>query len=403
MCFTALLTDSVPAADPPPFQTPPLTLKASGVLPEKLLKGPNHRIKEDVQNDGFINIYQLTGTYGPMRIKSTELLVMRINEIQALHHMDELKKTKVFTDAIKEGVKAPFRTVKGMVTEPVDTVSGIATGIGRWFSDIGRSITVDDPHQENVLKTAIGKSAAKRKFAYEYGIDPYTTWPPLQDSLDAVAWTAVSGGLTTKVAFGVIKKPIGQVLRATGTTHQMKQLVRDKSPAELEKINRAKLKIFGLSDHVIDFFLTNPYYNPQETTLLVGALESLKNTKNISIFIEAAARAHSPSIARYMRTQAQMMENYYNNVAPIETFVEYDNIPFIKRQGGIIAGFFALDYVAWTAQLSNKEMVVSLAIEKRGGGAGKELWVEGLVDPVARKALETRGWKVIDRAAKKQQ
>ena len=36
-----------------------------------------------------------------------------------------------------------------------------------------------------------------------------------------------------------------------------------------------------------------------------------------------------------------------------------------------------------------------------GGVTGKELWIEGTVDPVARKALEDRGWKVEDKVRDK--
>jgi len=33
------------------------------------------------------------------------------------------------------------------------------------------------------------------------------------------------------------------------------------------------------------------------------------------------------------------------------------------------------------------------------GVKGKELWIEGTVDPVARSALEVRGWKVEEKFA----
>jgi hypothetical protein len=39
-------------------------------------------------------------------------------------------------------------------------------------------------------------------------------------------------------------------------------------------------------------------------------------------------------------------------------------------------------------------MSVSSAIERIPGIKGKEIWITGTVDPVARKALEEGGWKV---------
>ena len=128
----------------------------------------------------------------------------------------------------------------------METGKGVATGIGHWFSDIGRSIVSDDPHQEGTLKTAIGYAAAKRRFAYEFGVDPYSNYEPVQEALNEIALAAVGGGMTPKVAFGLIEKPIGSALRATGTFDTMKKLVRDKSPAELEDINEEKLKAMGV-------------------------------------------------------------------------------------------------------------------------------------------------------------
>jgi len=59
-------------------------------------------------------------------------------------------------------------------------------------------------------------------------------------------------------------------------------------------------------------------------------------------------------------------------------------------------GIFPLDHVAWTVDFARKAMVVSAAIDKMPGVKGKELWITGTVDPVVRKALESRGWKVED-------
>jgi hypothetical protein len=42
---------------------------------------------------------------------------------------------------------------------------------------------------------------------------------------------------------------------------------------------------------------------------------------------------------------------------------------------------------------AQKERVVSTAIQSISGVTGKELWIKGIVDPVARNALAARGWK----------
>ena len=50
--------------------------------------------------------------------------------------------------------------------------------------------------------------------------------------------------------------------------------------------------------------------------------------------------------------------------------------------------------MAWTVALFRKERATFEVIKTQTGVTGKELWIEGAVDPAARKALETMGWKV---------
>jgi hypothetical protein len=385
----------------PKVQTLPIKLHASNVLPKELLAAPGYQVKEDVWNDGFVNTYDLSTIYGPLKVESTALLKMRLDEIKALKRMEELKKTKVFKDALAASVKGPLKTAKGLVTSPVKTVTGTVTGVGRWFSDVGRSVVSSDPHQEGALKTAVGHAAAKRKFAYEFGINPYSSFKPLQEELNDIAWTATGGGLTIKAAFSAIKDTPGTVVQVTGSAAGMRMLVRDKSPAELDKINRKKLKAMGVPDTLLNEFLKNPHYDPQEETLLVGALDSLKGVKGRDVFVRRAYLATEESVALFMRLQAEMMANYKANVTSVSRIVEANGVPFLQRGDGVVVGLFPLDYVAWTRSLWQKEKVVSEALSRLQGVAGKELWIEGMVDPVTRKALEDRDWKVEDSVGEK--
>ena len=377
-------------------QAIPIKLHASNVLPKEVLAGSDYKIKKTVQNDGFVNIYELDTTYGPVRVESTALLMIRLNEIKALQRMEQLKKTQVFKDALKETAKGPLKTAKGLVTAPVKTVTGTVTGIGRWFSDVGRAVVSSDPHQEGAVKTAIGYAAAKRKFAYEFGVNPYSNFKPLQEALNNIAWTATGGGLTVKVAFAAIKDTPGTVVRSTSTAAGMKTLVRDKSPAELDKINKNKLKAMGIPDILLDEFLKNPNYNPQEKTFLVGALDSMKGVRGRDVFIRQASLAKEESVARFMRLRAEMMADYRANVSPVSRIVDVNGVALLQKKEGTIIGMFPLDYVAWTSALMQKESATSASIKRLYGNIDKELWITGKFDPVARNALQARGWKVED-------
>ena len=51
--------------------------------------------------------------------------------------------------------------------------------------------------------------------------------------------------------------------------------------------------------------------------------------------------------------------------------------------------------------LEKRHLTLAEVLKNSGAITGKELWIEGRVDPVARKALEGRGWKVVEQAAEK--
>ena len=226
----------------PPLVEAPLTLDVSQFLPADILKGSNYQIDQSVTNDGFINTYTINTPNGRISVETTPLLRARINELKAMADMQDMKGTDIFTESLKKGAKAPINTVKGLVTEPVDTVSNVASGIGKWFSDVGRSVYSNDPHQDNVFKTASGYSAVKRKYAYQFDIDPYTSYEPVQKEITSVSQAAFAGGIVPKAAFSAINKTAGTVLSVTATADSMKKMVRDNSPAELADINEEKLQ-----------------------------------------------------------------------------------------------------------------------------------------------------------------
>lgn len=400
-CLSLLAAiDTATAAELPPLQVLPLTLQSDQILPPELLKGPNYRIEPQVLNDGFINIYQLQTDYGPLTVESTHLLMQRLRELDALKQMEEVKKTDVFKEAFKGGVKAPFQTAKGLVTAPIETTKGVVTGVGKWFSDIGRAAVSDDPHQEGVFKTAVGHAPAKRGFAYEFQVNPYTDFSPVQDILNDMAWAATGGGLTPKAAFAAIGNKAGTVLQTTGTAEGMRKLVKDKSPAELNKINKEKLDRLHIAADTADALVSNDNYDPLEKTFLVGALGDMAGVDGLNTLVASAARVEDPALARFMRIRTEMFADYAKQLSGTKKIVEFNGLLCFLRNDGVAVAMVPLDYVAWTAALEAKEKLVSDSIAGNTAIRGKELWISGTYDPTARKALEILGWDLKEKIDK---
>ena len=390
--MVGMWTSTVAVAQP--YAQLPMTLNAKDVLPQELLQGENYKVVPDVSNDGLINTYQLETDYGPLTVESTSLMMIRIAELNALQVMEEMDRKGVFGKAMVEGAKAPIKGAAQMVKAPVETTKGIVKGTGRFLSNLGRSIVSDDPHQSNAFAVAVGYDAAKRSFAYEFGINPYSSYEPAMDRLGQIARAAVAGGITTKVAVASVDHTLATVARISGTAQGMKKLVRDNAPGALEKINRKKLEDMGLKEDLIEAFLDNYRYNPEDTTRLVGALETMTGVEGRDVFIAVANLAAEESVALFYRSSAEMMAAYHQHITPIVRIRnDMGSLGAQKEDGGLVL-IGPIDHVFWTEHVESRLNAIDDGIAQLGGISSKELWITGTFDPEARKQWEAKGWKV---------
>jgi hypothetical protein len=124
----------------------------------------------------------------------------------------------------------------------------------------------------------------------------------------------------------------------------------------------------------------------------------MAGVKDRGVFVESAAiDYYEESVALFMRICAEMASQYCAKKGGVERFVNAGGILFLLTKDRVVVGLFPLDHVAWTVNFARQETRVSDAIEKMPDIKGKELWISGTVDPVARRALESKGWIVEER------
>lgn len=384
----------VMAKNPSDYVKTPIILEAKHALPAKLLKGDNYMVENRVQNDGLINTYQLKTNHGDLKIESTEELMIRIAELRAMSVMAKMEREKVFGDALVAGVKAPVRGAVKLVKEPTETAKGVIEGAGRFLSNIGKSVMSDDPYQDNALNVVVGYDAAKRAFAYELGVNPYSNYEPAMSMLGQIAQAAVAGGLVPKAAMATVSYSVATVMQITGTSEAMLKLVRDNPPGQLEEINAAKLAEMGIPKSLSDAFLRNYAYDPQEKTLLVGEMERLKGVKGREEFITAAEMVSGQAVAVFYRVMARMMAGYHTHVAPVQSITRVAGTPCLEKKDGSVVLAVPVDYVFWTAEVAAKVKKIDIVLKASGGVPSKELWLTGKVDRSARQMLEASGWKI---------
>jgi hypothetical protein len=351
-------------------------------LPATTLVDPELFASTAYQLDPTVTLYrgraffELHGPKGSEVVVSRRQLLARLDELNALAALEAMKKSDVYVESLKKAGAAPINFGKSLVTKPVDTVGRVGRGIGGFFADVGYSITGDDPDQENVAKTALGFGAAKRNFAFELGVNPYSDFQPLQEALGEVAWTAVGGNFTVSIGFRAIGGSPGKVLSLSKTANGMRKLVRDKSPRELKNINAEKLKAMGVNESLSEALLGNENYDPETETRLIGALESMATTKARERFVKRAALVTSPADARMLRDWAELMAAYHDVVEPIVEIVVVDSAPQAVLSNAVAQTIYPADFVSVSPGFQSR--LQSLADGLRGKGLTLGgVWVSG--------------------------
>jgi hypothetical protein len=370
-------------------------LRVRDVLSPAQLSGPNFQVADEVNNDGFLNYYtvHIRQPEAMLEVAGTELLLVRLDELDAVAKLQETKKRDTFTTAAKNAALGPFRFARDLVTAPGETLSSTASGIGSYAQNVGHALFgTAGAGEEGALKTAIGFASAKRALAQKMNVDPYSTNPLLQQELDEVAWTAFAGGMAINLGFGALPDRAGLAAKGTGMSNRLSQTLRDNAPAELADLNEGKLRAMGVGNAATQALMQNTSYTPTDRTRLVAALEQLDGVADREALVEWAATAPRSEVAFLMARHAEMLAGYDARVAPLARFVRRGGRALPLTRDGQLVAAFPVDYVTWSERLRT-------AVAAAGEGVpGKQFWITGRFDPTARAQLEAAGWTLYEQA-----
>lgn len=375
---------------------PPTTLSASQILPPDLLSGPNHRVEERVYNDGYLNRYTVLSKFGGFVAVSTPMLRKRISEINAMVRMEQIKGTKEFTSSLKEAGMDTLTGFKNLVTKPVDTVKGAASGLAVAFRRAGDAIggPKRSDAEDSKLKDLIGFSKTKREYAYQLGVDAYSDNEKLQDRLNEISWAGYAGGITWAAAMSAVPGGAGLAISISGTHKLLNEVFRTTPPVDLRRMNGEKLKAMDVHPEVADAFLNNSVYSPRDQTLLVNALEEMKGVGNRATFVRLAAASPNRDLAFLRQRQAEMYAGYHRTIAPVETFIALGEFVAARTTKNEVVFNVPLDHLVWSEPMAKLLTAADSRVTQLTRPANKQLWVTGTVSTGARKEIESRGWQL---------
>jgi len=393
--IASIITLSVYAA--PRYESATI-LKASEILPPDLVKGPHHQVDERVVNDAYLNIYTIHSEFGDVQATSTAKLRKYIHEINAVAKMKEMQGSDEFVSGMKDKAGAVVEGAGALITDPVGTVGSTISGVGKLFSRAGESMFGGSRSdaEGSRLGSLLGYAKAKRDIGYHFGIDIYSHNKILQDELDRLSSAGGTGTLVMSGLLMAVPGGAGIAVSVTGGTQLMENVMRDNAPADLRKMNRAKLADMGVNKHVADIFIANGVYTPREQTFLVAAIGGMTNTSGRDEFIKFATLTDEPDMAFFRQRQAQMYADYNSRVQPIASFVAVGQTSAARAKNGDIIFNVPLDHLLWTKGIA---AIISIATQKVAlmeGVNERHLLLSGTVSDLARESLEKMGWKVVE-------
>lgn len=367
------------------------------VLPPEMIQGPHFRVHDKVVSYGYMDQFTVSSDFGTFEANGDCALRKLLKEIQAIAKLTEIRRSDVYTAALKQAGRAPLEFGQNLISDPVDTISGVPKGVHRLMENVrlNRSTprgTHDDPRMEQVLKV----SAHKREWAAALGVDVYSSNPVLQKELNSVGWAGALGSLTVSAALAPFGGPAVMALQSSRMAQQMNDLLKTETPARLRQINAEKLSAMGVPADLAERFLSHPAFTPRHNTIIVTSLWALGNAHGRENFFHLALSADDEETANFYQNMAEMMRGYHEKVSPIREITAASILVLAKATNGTVLVPFPLDHAVWTERAEDvaDSFLKRREQQQKGAKTHAELWVTGTVSPMFKEQMTRRGVKV---------
>ena len=383
-----ILSSAFPALAQKSFETPPV-FKASQILPPELLKGEHYQVAEDVQNDGYMNFYKITSPFGEFEAEGNSMLRVRAQEIEALAELDQLSKTDVFLDAVKNSAKGQVDAVVNVAKNPVETVKGLPGGVKNMFGKATKKAekTIDAAQGDKYAKVSDGE----RRWAQKLGTDPYTSNKTLADAIGKVALVDSVGGFSVKL----VPIPGLNYVSAISTVNN---LAWSKSSSELDEMNQKTLTDMGLDSGSIQKFLKQASFSPLHKTAVVTSLSEMNGVSDLSVVLQQALAAESETEVRFFVQDVAGLAWYHKTKSPLAQMLAGTKLPCALTKDGRQVSVLATDTFFWTKDAADAAKDYAEAYADVNA-AQRELWFFGSVSDRSKEEFGKLGWTVYDNVA----
>lgn len=270
-------------------------------------------------------------------VKRTSRRVKDLKE-DAEEHYDEYKDNKAEKKARKEQEGADRKVaLEAGTAMPEEVDQGWIGDTQEWWDEDGEELaTQGGEFAEDYAKDWIGYTGARRHWAGELGVDPYSD---------------------------------NQVLN--------QQLLYD----------------MGVSEETVEALYENKSQSPTLITFLVDALVKLEGVEGRQYVVDQARDADSRVEAEFHLRGVNFLATYHELRMPLESLVDAEVYPRGLTSDGTMVIAAPFDHVHWTEELATLVEAWSTTLSREGVEA-VEVWIEGGTSENTRTALERYGFQV---------
>jgi hypothetical protein len=382
-------------------------LAGSDLAPAALLKGPLHTVAEPIAMEGFFGRFVIESKYSKFSVLGANMLGVRVNELRAIETLQEVQKSQAFQDSLVRAASAPVQLVQSAVTDPLGTVETVGQGLGNVLGRIGflarsgaqsvaDSTSSASPAEPGLPPAPSGEAMpsaftgdpfgynkARRDWARQLNIDPYTSNPVLRPLLDNASAASFAGSFAINTAIGAVSMGANLVI---GFDTDVRDAVWNNPPVDLARQNEARLLAMGVSGRATRDFLRNRWFTPSLQTALLIALTHLGSVAEVESVIRVASQVQGETRVRFVVESVRMLGQYHEKEARLARLRMSNMVPVGIADDGTLVVVAAIDYAYWD------QAAAEFAQRKELKGKRRVLLVAGSASERAKREFEKAGW-----------
>jgi hypothetical protein len=397
------------------FEDAPL-LSAALILGRQNLSTSYYSIDPSVQNDGFMNHFQVFSPYGTYKVTGREVLNVKLDEIRALKQIDTLSTSKLFYDTFTDQslalLTAPVRVLLytgRVIANPgslFDTATEVPNGMGRLAETVSNKVVEGSKTMDEAVKGAeeevggdttfdtsvrmvtrtgerfLGFRRRYQLWLDKLRVDPHTNNKTLLDKISNLAWIETSIDFSFNFVPGL--PGVASLSTFNRYHHRAQQLAGFDDEGLLESAVWRRLTALGIVGEARERFFRHPAFTATNRLRVLESLALLPKLDNKSKLVELANQANDQAHAFYHATVAEQLTDISNHLAPVVHLAENSSLPLATLEDGSYVIVLANDYLVWTQSAA---LLIADTRSLLPADSNVILWTTGTLSPLANQEI----------------